>query len=251
MAIETWPRFRYASAGSSTSCPPLRSAISTSPRSSGRPEARENLGGDRLELRALIAGVADRAHEEVVAAGRAEPLELFRALLGRADDTVPLRERLEVLRVTLAEDTHPRSFRGFKVPPHRDEDEVCCREPGQRAAGAGRRGPDLVEALRVAVGPHDVRHPAVALPARTRQRRVGAAADPDRRKLAGRLGIERHGLQARESASEGGGRVTPEGADHVDALGHPRPALLVGHTAELELLRILAPDADAEDEPAA
>src|SRR5206468_6340259 len=95
--------------GSSTSCPPVRSAISTSPRSSGRPEARENLGGDRLELRALIAGVADRAHEEVVAAGRAEPLELFRALLGRADDTVPLRERLEVLRVTLAEDTHPRS----------------------------------------------------------------------------------------------------------------------------------------------
>src|SRR3989442_11271011 len=38
--------------------------VSFTPRSDGprsaRPEARENLGGDRLELRALVPGLADR-----------------------------------------------------------------------------------------------------------------------------------------------------------------------------------------------
>ena len=172
-------------------------------------------------------------------------------MLGCPDDAVPLGERLEVLRVPLAEDAHPRPFRGFEVSPHRDEDQMGRREPVERAAGGGRRRPDPVEALGVAVRLHDVRHPAVALPARARQRRVGAAADPDRRKLLDGLGIDRDRVESREPAVERGRRVTPERAHDVDALVHPCPALLVRHAAERELLRVLAADADAEDEPAA
>ena len=114
-----------------------------------------------------------------------------------------------------------------------------------------RGGADLVEALRVAVGLHDVRHPAVALTARASQRRVGAPADPDRRKLLHGLGIDRDRLEAREAPVEARRRVAPERAHRVDPLVHAGAALLVRNAAELELLRILAADADAEHEPAA
>src|SRR5437879_7305482 len=149
MTIETWPPVRYASGSSATSF-------------SARPESRENLGGDRLELGALVSRIADRAHDEVVATGGTKPLELLGALLGRPDDAVALGERLEVLRVPLAEDADPRALGRLEVAPDRDEDQVRRRERVHRAARGGRRGADLVEALRVAVGLPDVRHPAVA-----------------------------------------------------------------------------------------
>src|SRR5262245_52119698 len=161
-------------------------APSASP--SARPESRDDLGGDRLELGALIARIADRAHDEVVAAGGTEALELLGALLGRADDAIALGERFEVLRVALAEHTDPRALRRLVIAADRDEDQVRRRERLHRPSGGRRRRADLVEALRVAIGLHDVRHPAVALPARAGERRVGAPADPDRRKLLHGLG---------------------------------------------------------------
>src|SRR5215510_14992863 len=102
---------------------------------SARPESRDDLGGDRLELEALVARIADRAHDEVVAAGGAEPLELLCALLGRADDAVALGEGLEVLRVSLAQHAHPRALRRLVVAADRDEDEVRRRELLHRPAG--------------------------------------------------------------------------------------------------------------------
>src|SRR5437899_5864728 len=241
--VKTWrtPACRRVRA---TSCPPVRSAMSSFAARSARPESRENLGGDRLELGALVSRIADRAHDEVVAAGGTKPLELLGALLGRPDDAVALGERLEVLRVPLAEDADPRALGRLEVAPDRDEDQVSRRERVHRAARGGRRGADLVEALRVAVGLHDVRHPAVAQTARAGQSRIGAAADPDRRKLLDGLGVDRDRLESREPAVERGRRVAPERAHHVDALVHACPALLVGHAAELEILRVLPAYAD-------
>src|SRR5262245_39852685 len=176
-SVKTWPtpaslRVR------ATSCPPVRSVIAASAGSrrarSARPESRNDLGGDRLVLQALVPRIADHAHDEVAATGGAEPLELLGGLVGRADAPVTPRERLEILRLAFAEHLDPRALGRFIVPPERDEDEVRCRELLHRAPSGGGRGADLVEALRVAVGLHDVRHPAVALTARPGQRRVGA-----------------------------------------------------------------------------
>src|SRR5262245_46856562 len=176
-SVKTWPtpaclRVR------ATSCPPVRSLISapTGPRRtrSARRESRNDLGGDRLVLRPLVPRIADHAHDEVAAAGGAKPLELLGALLGCADDAVALGVRLEVLRVAFAEHVDPRALGRFVVPAECDEHEVRRRELLHRAAGGGGRGADLVEALRVAIGLDDVRHPAVALAARAGQRRVGA-----------------------------------------------------------------------------
>src|SRR4030095_16501159 len=183
--------------------------------SSGRPESRENLGGDRLVLGALVTRVADRAHQEIVAAGGAESIELLGALLGCADDAVAFHERLEVLVVPLAQDAPPRLLRSLVVAPHRDEDQVRGGEAVHRPAGGGGRGADLVEALRVAVGLHDVRHPAVALAAGPDERRVGAAADPDRRRLLDGLRVDRDRREPREPAVERRRRVTPERTHHV------------------------------------
>src|SRR6266850_4651952 len=159
-SVKTWPTpacFRVRA----TSCPPVRSAMAPSAAPSARPESRNDLGSNRLELRALVARITDRAHDEVVAAGGAEPLELLGALLGRSDDAVPLGEGLEVLRVTAAEHAHPRALGGLEIAPDRDEDQVRRGEPVHRPARGGRGGADLVEALRIAVGLHDVRHPPV------------------------------------------------------------------------------------------
>jgi len=84
------------------------------------------------------------------------------------------------------------------------------------------------------------------------QRRLGAASNPDRRAgLLHRLGVDAHLVEPREAAVEGGRRVAPERAHDVDGLGDAGPTLVVGHTAHLELLRVLATDAHAEDEPPA
>src|SRR5215831_3210107 len=215
-------------------------ALSASP--SARPESRDDLGGDRLELGALVARITDRAHDEVVAAGGAEALELLGALLGRADNPVAPGEGLEVLRVALAQHAHPRTLRCLVVAADGDEDQVCRREFLHRAPGGRRRGADLVEALRVAVGVYDIRHPAVALPARAGQRHVGAPTDPDRRRLLHRLGIDGHPIEPREAPVEAGRRVAPERAQRVDRLVDPGAALLVRDAAQLELLRVLAAD---------
>src|SRR5437870_9682863 len=114
--VKTWrtPACRRVRA---TSCPPVRSAMSSLAARSARPESRDDLGGDRFVLGALVARIADGAHDEVVAAGGPEPLELLGALLGRADDAVALGERLEVLCVPLAEDADPRPLGGLIVAP--------------------------------------------------------------------------------------------------------------------------------------
>src|SRR5215510_1624380 len=249
-SVNTWPTpacFRVLA----TSCPPVRSAMAPSgPRSAG-PESRDDLGGDRLELGAFVSRIADRAHDEVAAPGGAEILELLGALLGRPDDAVALGEGLEVLRVALAQHAHPRALGRLVVAADREEDEVRRRELRHRPAGLRRRGADLVEALSVAVGLHDVGHPAVTLTTGAGQRRVRAAADPDRRRLLHGLGIDRDRVEAREAPVEAGGRIAPECPHRVDAFVDPGAPLLVGDAAELELLRVLAADADAEYQPAA
>src|SRR5215510_9727962 len=248
--VKTWPTpacFRVRA----TSCPPVRSAMAPSGPRSARPESRDDLGGDRLELGAFVSRIADRAHDEIAAPGRTEALELLGALLGRSDDAVALGEWLEVLGVALAQHAHPRALGRLVVAADRDEDEVRRRELLHRPAGLRRRRANLVEALGVAVGLHDVRHPAVALTAGAGQRRVRAAADPDRRRLLHGLGIDRHRVEACEASVEAGRRVAPERSHRVDAFVDPGAPLLVGDAAELELLRVLAADADAEYQPAA
>src|SRR2546428_785875 len=58
------------------------------------------------------------------------------------------------------------------------------------------------------------------------------------------------GLEIREAPLERRRRVAPQRAHDVDRLAHARAALGVRHAAQLELLRVLAADADAEDETA-
>src|SRR2546427_4453273 len=118
--VKTWrtPACRRVRA---TSCPPVRSAMSSFAARSARPESRDDLGGDRFVLGALVAWIADGAHDEVVAAGGPEPLELLGALLGRTDDAVALGERLEVLRVALAEDADPCALGGIGTPERSEE----------------------------------------------------------------------------------------------------------------------------------
>src|SRR2546422_680295 len=229
---------------------PLSRRRACGTRSAG-PEARNDLGGDRLELGALVVRVADRAHEKVVAAGGAESLELLAALLRRADDAVALHERLEVLRVAFAQHAHPGSLRGLPVAPDRDEGQVGGGEAREGPAGPVGRGADLVEALRVSVRLDDVGHPTLALAAGARQRRIRAPADPDRRELLDRLRIHRDRLEVPEPAVEARRRVAPERADDLDAFGHARPTLLVRNAAELELLWVLSSHPDAEYETAA
>src|SRR6185369_13297993 len=53
------------------------------------------------------------------------------------------------------------------------------------------------------------------------------------------------------AAFEGGGRVAPERAHHLDSLRDPGAALVVWDAAGLELLGVLPAHTDAEDEPAA
>src|SRR5207245_9650913 len=121
-------------------------------RASARPDAREDLRGDRLELLPLVTRVADRAQEEVRAAGIAERRELLGALLGRPDDPVLLGERLEALGGPPGEHADPRLPRALVIPPHRDEREVRARGTGQRPAGSVGRLTDPLAAPRVALG---------------------------------------------------------------------------------------------------
>src|SRR5687767_810308 len=217
-----------------------------------RAEAGHDVGGHAVELVALVLGLADGVDDDVVAAGRAELVDLHGALLGGADDAVLLRERLEVLCVALRQELHPRRLRRLVVAADGDEGQMRRREVIELPPCLLRRAPDLVEALRVALRLDDVRHPPVALPSRTGQRGVRAAADPDGRPgpLHG-LGIDRDAVEAREPPLEAGRRVAPERADGVDGLADARAPLTVWHAAELELLGVLAADPDAEDQPPA
>src|SRR2546425_11561603 len=92
------PGSRVRAAGPRRPAPGTRAA-SRRP-GSARPETREDLCGDRLDLPLLLAGLADRAQEEGVATGVAERRELLDALCGRSDDPVLLREGLRILRRT-------------------------------------------------------------------------------------------------------------------------------------------------------
>src|SRR5205823_13973826 len=114
-----------------------------------------------------------------------------------------------------------------------------------RRSSASLRG-----ALAISCGRYHARHPPVALPARARQRCVRAATDPDRWPgLLRGFRIDADAVELRDAALEAGRRVAPERAHDVDGLGHAGAALSVGHAARVELLRILAADAHAEDEP--
>src|SRR5919109_4473297 len=236
-SVKTWP---------TPACLGTR-ATSRPPVSSGT-KLRHHLGREALDLLALLGGRADRIEDDVVAAGGAETLELLGALLGCADNPVLARQRLEVLRIAPGERLGPHRFRRFPVAAHGDEGQMRRGEALQLAAGRSRRRADLVEALRVALRLHDVGNPAIALTPRASQRGFRAAADPDRRAgLLHRLGIERHARELREASLEARRGVAPQGADDVDPLGHARATLSVRHAGYLELPRILAADAYAED----
>src|SRR5688572_30865096 len=121
--------------------------------------------------------------------------------------------------------------------------DTVRRAPG----GVGGRA-NLVHALAIALGVDHVRNPPVALTPGAHERRIRAPADPDRGTgLLHRLRIDRYVLERAEAALERRRRVTPQRADDVDRFGHARAALLVRHAGEFELLRVLAPDPDAED----
>src|SRR2546428_228292 len=238
-SVKTWPTpacFRTRA----TSWPPVRSAT----RQPGHHVRRE-----ALDLLALLRGGADRVEDDVVAAGGAKALDRLHALLGGADDPVLPREGLEVLRVALRERLGPHGLGRLVIAADGDEGQVCGGEALQLAPGGGRRRADLVEALRVALGLDHVRDPAVPLPAGACERGVGATTDPDGRPgLLHGLRVDRHALEIREAPLERRRRVAPQRAHDVDRLAHARAALGVRHAAQLELLRVLAADADAEDE---
>src|SRR5262245_7782503 len=99
-------------------------------RSAG-PEPRQDLRGDLLQLRPLVARVADRVHEQVGAARPPKALDLLGALLGGADDSVPPGERLEVLSVALAERAHPNPLGALVISADRDERQVGGGEAGE------------------------------------------------------------------------------------------------------------------------
>src|SRR5207253_3131052 len=110
----------------------------------------------------------------------------------------------------------------------------------------------LVAPLALPRGPNHARAPTAPSRAGAREGAAGAPADPDGRAgLLHRLGIERDAGELREPPLERRGRVAPERAYDVDRLAHAGAPLAVRHAADLELLRILAADADAEDQPAA
>src|SRR5438045_3087002 len=245
-SVKTWPTPACLRTRA-TSRPPVRSAMA-----SGAMEKREHLGREALDLLALLGGGTDRIQDDVVAAGGAEALDRLGTLPGGADDPVLPGEGLEVLRVPLRERLGPHGLGRLVVAAHGDEREVRGGEMREIAPGGAGRGTDLVETLRVPLGLHHVRDPAVPLPAGAREGGVGTPADPDGRAgLLHRLGIERDAGELREPPLEGRGRVAPERAHDLDRLGHARAPLAVRHAADLELLRILAADADAEDQPAA
>src|SRR5262249_25208466 len=169
-SVKTWPTPACLRTRA-TSCPPVRSAT----------EHGDDLGGEALDLLPLGGGGADRIQDDVVAARGAVVLELLGALLRRADDAVLARQRLEGLCVALRGRLGPHGFGGFPVAAHRDERQVRGREAFELATRCGGRGANLLEALRVTLGLHDVGHPPVALATGPHEGRLRAAADPDRR----------------------------------------------------------------------
>src|SRR5439155_25763154 len=219
---------------------------------SARPELRKNLRGERLDLPRLVGRVADGVEHEIGTAGLDETLELLRALIGRADDAVLLGERPKILGVALREPVDPHALGALVVLAERDEGQVPLREAVERAARRRRGRLDLGEALLVALRLDDIGDPAVALAPGAGERRIGAAADPDRRRgrLDG-LGVYAHAFELREAALEAGRRIAPERPHDVDALGDARTALLVGNAAGFEFLRVLPAHAHAKDEAAA
>src|SRR4029453_15683522 len=182
-------------------------------------EAREDVGGNGLDLVALVRGVADGIHQKIAAARCGEAIELLDTLRGRADDAVLAGERPEVLRIAPAEPLDPAPLGALVVTPHGDEREMRGHEPAEGSTRSRSRRADLVEALPVAIGLDDVGHPAIPLPPRARQRGVGPATDPDgRRGTLHGLGIDAHALKRGEAALEGRGRIAPERAHHLDPL---------------------------------
>src|SRR5690349_540312 len=225
-SVKTWPTPACFSTRA-TSRPPVRSAT----------ELGQHLGREPLDLLALLGRRDDWTEDDVVAAGVAESRELLAHLVGRADDAVLLRERPEVLRVAFAQHLGPHALGGLPVATERHERQMRRDEAVQLATGRCGRRPNLVEALCVALRLHDVRDPPIALAAGTRQCRVGAAADPDRRPgLLHGLGIERHARKLRKAAFEARRRVAPERTHDVDRLAHAGAALTMRNAAHLELL---------------
>src|SRR5215470_15512287 len=150
-----------------------RSAVTTARQSRGLrathsapAEAGDDVSGDGFQVSGLLGEIADGVHDEVVHPGGPEPLELFGALFGRADDAVFLGKGPEVLGVALGEQPYPRGPRALVVASHRDEGEVGGREALERSALGVSGRADLVEALRVPLGLHHIGHPALALATR-------------------------------------------------------------------------------------
>src|SRR6267142_1453245 len=110
-SVNTWPTPACCRTRA-TSWPPVRSATR---------QPRHHVGREALDLLALLRGGADRAQDDVVAAGGAEALDRLRALLGGADDPVLAGERLEVLGVALGQRLRPHRLGRLVVPPDGDE----------------------------------------------------------------------------------------------------------------------------------
>ena len=147
---------------------------------SGRPgelparEAREDVGGDRLELVALVRGVADGVHDEVAAAGRARSAASCSAhCSGVPMIAVLAGERLEVLRVAPAELLDPARSATLESRPTVMKARCADANAVERPAGGRGGRADLVEALA---------RSARAARRRTSSRRPGGRRAPARRR---------------------------------------------------------------------
>ena len=171
-------------------------------------------------------------------------------VLWRPQRAVALRGLAEIHGVALAE-RHRRGIEGLLVGVvDAREEQVGGAEAAVEGAGrlAGGRC-DLFQSLAVHVGRDDVGHPAVGHASDAPQRRIGAAAAPDRRPAGlPRRRLHLHALEIEELAGMGDRLAGPQLAHDREAFAQPRAAFVERHAAGLVLLGKLATHADAEDE---
>jgi hypothetical protein len=184
--------------------------------------------------------------------GGMEGADALGDLLGAAERAVALRRPPHVGAVAVAQCRRGGFERLFVAVVQPGEQQVPGAEPLDLAPGSLGRGGDLAEPGAEGLGRHDVGDPAVAEPPGAGERRVGAAADPDRRPA--RLARRRLQRQAAEAGIMAAlmvdGLAAQQRAQQRDCLGQARAAFLYRHAARLVLLGKFAADPDPEDQPA-
>src|SRR5262245_45281815 len=176
--------------------------------------------------------------------------DLLRHLGGSADGPVALGGRAHVHAIADAQRLGCFVQRLLVAVADAREHEVRRPEAVKLAAGLLRGGLDGRKPVGEHLWANGVGEPAVGEPSGTTQRRLGAAAEPDRwsTRLAWR-GRHLHVRKLVEAAIMAHRLARPQLAYHLDGFSQPRPALADGYTASLVFLGKLPADADAKDEP--